>query len=55
MDWDTLFSDCKQDVDLSCKKFLDEIIKLLNIHAAIKNLSYKKSLSKPWPKGYFNL
>ena len=50
IDWDTVFSDCKQDVDLSYKKFLDKITKLLDIHAPVKKLSHKekKSLSKPW-------
>ena len=50
IDWDSLFSDCKQDVDLSYKKFLDKITKLLDIHAPVKKLSHKdkKSLSKPW-------
>ena len=50
IDWDTLFSDFKQDVDLSYKKFLDKIAKLLDIHAPIQKLSHKekKSLSKPW-------
>ena len=45
-----MFSDCKQDVDLSNKKFLDEITKQLDIHAPVKKLSHKemKSLSKPW-------
>ena len=45
-----MFSDCKQDVDLSYKKFLDEITKQLDIHAPVKKLSHKemKSLSKPW-------
>ena len=45
-----MFSDCKQDVDLSHKKFLDKIAKLLDIHALVKKLSHKqkKSLSKPW-------
>ena len=45
-----MFSDCKQDVDLSYKKFLDKITKLLDIHAPVKKLSHKdkKSLSKPW-------
>ena len=45
-----LFSDCTQDVDLSYKKFLDKIIKLLDIHAPVKKLSHKEinSLSKPW-------
>ena len=43
------FSDCKQDVDLSYKTFLDKITKLLDIHA-VKKLSHKekKSPSKPW-------
>ena len=50
VDWDTLFSDCKQDVGLSYSKFLDKIAKLLGIHAPVKKLSHeeKKSLSKPW-------
>ena len=50
IDWGTVFSDCKQDVDLSHKKFLDKITKLLDIHAPVKKLSHKekKSLSKPW-------
>ena len=51
-----MFSDCKQDVDLSNKKFLDEITKQLDIHAPVKKLSHKemKSLSKPWlTKGIF--
>ena len=54
---------CKQDVDLSYKKFLDKITKLLDIHALVKKLSHKEnihalvkklshkektSLSKPW-------
>ena len=41
---------CKQDVDLSYKKFLDKITKLRDIHAPVKKLSHKekKSLSKPW-------
>ena len=45
-----MFSDCKQDVDLSYKKFLDKITKLLDIHAPVKKLSHKekKSLPKPW-------
>ena len=45
-----MFSDCKQDLDLSYKKFLDKITKLLDIHAPVKKLSHKekKSLSKPW-------
>ena len=45
-----MFSDCKQDVDLSHKKFLDKITKPLDIHALVKKLSHKqkKSLSKPW-------
>ena len=45
-----MFSDCKQDVDLSYKKFLDKITKLLDIHAPVKKLSHKekKSLSKSW-------
>ena len=45
-----MFSDYKQDVDLSYKKFLDKIAKLLDIHAPVKKLSHKekKSLSKPW-------
>ena len=45
-----MFSDCKQDVDLSNKKFLDEITKLLDINAPVKKLSHKekKVLSKPW-------
>ena len=49
IDWDSLFSDCKQDVDLSYKTFLDKITKLLDIHAPVKKLSHKekKSLSKP--------
>ena len=44
-----MFSDCKQDVDLSNKKFLDEITKLLDINAPVKKLSHKekKVLSKP--------
>ena len=48
LDWDTLLSHCKQDVDLSCNKFLDKITKLLDIHAPVKRLSHKKkkSLSK---------
>ena len=50
IDWDTVFSDCKQDVYLSCKTFLDIITKLLDIHAPVKKLSHKekKTLSKPW-------
>ena len=36
IDWDSLFSDCKQDVDLSYKTFLDKITKLLEIHAPVK-------------------
>ena len=45
-----MFSDCKQDRDLSYKKFIDKITKLLDIHAPVKKLSHKekKSLSKPW-------
>ena len=45
-----MFSDCKQDIDLSYKKFIDKITKLLDIHAPGKKLSHKekKSLSKPW-------
>ena len=45
-----MFSDCKQDIDLSYKKFLDKITKLLDIHATVKKLGHKekKSLSKPW-------
>ena len=45
-----MLSDCKQDVDLSYKTFLDKITKLLDIHAPVKKLSHKekKSLSKPW-------
>ena len=45
-----MFSDCKQDIDLSYKKVLDKITKLLDIHAPVKKLSHKekKSLSKPW-------
>ena len=45
-----MFSDCKQDIDLSYKTFLDKITKLLDIHAPVKKLSHKekKSLSKPW-------
>ena len=45
-----MFSDCKQDVDLSYKKFLDKITNLLDIHAPVKKLSHKekKSLSKLW-------
>ena len=54
---------CKQNVDLSYKKFLDKITKLLDIHALVKKLSHKEnihalvkklshkektSLSKPW-------
>ena len=56
MGWDTVFSDCKQDVDLSYKRFLDKITKLLHIHAPVKKLSHKekKRLSKPWlTKGIF--
>ena len=41
-DRDSLFSDCKQDVDLSYKKFLDKITKLLDIHAPVKKLSHKE-------------
>ena len=50
MDYNTLFSDCKQDVDLSYKNFLDKIIKLLDINKAVTKLSHKekKSSSKPW-------
>ena len=50
IDGGSLFSDCKQDVDLPYKTFLDKITKLLNIHAPVKKLSHKekKSLSKPW-------
>ena len=50
IDWDTVFSDCKQDVQLSYKTFLDKIIKLLDMHAPVKKLSHKekKSISKPW-------
>ena len=45
-----MFSDSKQDRDLSYKKFIDKITKLLDIHAPVKKLSHKekKSLSKPW-------
>ena len=45
-----MLSDCKQDVDLSYKTFLDKITKLLDIHAPVKKLSHKekKSLPKPW-------
>ena len=47
-----MFCDCKQDVELSYKKVLDKITKLLDIHASVKKLSHKekKSLSKrlPW-------
>ena len=52
VDWDTVFSDCQQDIDLLYKKFLDKITKPLDIHAPVKKLSHKekKSLSKhlPW-------
>ena len=50
IDLDTLFSYFKQDIDLSYKKFLDKIAKLLDIRAPVKKLSHKekKSLSKPW-------
>ena len=56
IDYKTLFSDCKQDVDLSYKNFLDKIIKLLDINKAVTKLSHKekKSSSKPWlTKGIF--
>ena len=45
-----MFSDCKEDIDLSYKKFLDEITRLLDIHAPVKKLSHKekKGLSNPW-------
>ena len=45
-----MFSDCKQDVDLSYKKFINKITKLFDIHAPVKKLSHKKkkSLPKPW-------
>ena len=49
IDWDSLFSDCKQDVDLSYKHFLDEITKLLDIHAPVKKLSHEER------KVYLNL
>ena len=42
MDWDTVFSDCQQDVDLSYKMFLDKITKLLGIHAPVKKLSLQE-------------
>ena len=50
LDWNSLLSDCKQDVDLSYKRFLDKITKLLDIHAPVKKLSHKekKNLFKPW-------
>ena len=45
-----MFSHCKQDIDLSYKKFLDKITKLLGINVPVKKLSHKekKGLSKPW-------
>ena len=45
-----MFFDCKQDMYLSYKTFLDNITKLLDIHAPVKRLSHKekKNLSKPW-------
>ena len=50
IDWDTLFFDCKQDLYLSYKTFLDKITKLLDIHVPAKRLSHKekKNLSKLW-------
>ena len=45
-----MFSHCKQDIDLSYKKFLDKITKLFGINVPVKKLSHKekKGLSKPW-------
>ena len=45
-----MFSDCKEDVDLSYKRFLDKITKILDIQAPVNKLSHKekKSLSKPF-------
>ena len=45
IDWDIVFSDCKQDVDLSYKKVLDKITKLLDIHAPVKKFSHKEKKS----------
>ena len=42
IDWDTVFSDCKQGIDLSYKKFLDEITTLLDMHTPVKKLSIRK-------------
>ena len=57
VDWDTVFSDCKQDIDLSYKTFIDKITKLLDIHAPVKKLSHKVRKvyqNFGWPKAYFN-
>ena len=36
-------------MDLSYKKFLDKITKIIYLHAPVKTLCHKeKSLSKPW-------
>ena len=50
VDWNTLFSDCKQHVDLSYKQFLQKVTKLFDIHPTVKKLSHKEknSLPKPW-------
>ena len=49
LDWNILLSDCKQDVDLSYKKFLDKIPKLFDIHAPVTKISHKEK------KVYLNL
>ena len=55
--WGTVFSDCEQDIDLSYKKFLVKITKLLDMLAPVKKLRHKEQkvyLNLGWPKAYFN-